>query len=113
MVFRLKRVGIRAWWGRNPAANLAIATGAPGPDVLDVDQHGPAGNGYPAWHRLTRAGLARGAFAVIATPGGGLHAYFPGTTQPSARLPRHHIDLRAAGGYALAPPRPSAAGLTS
>ena len=34
-----------------PAWNLAIATGTPGPDVLDVDQHGPAGNGYPALRR--------------------------------------------------------------
>jgi hypothetical protein len=95
---------IRAWWQRNPAANLAIATGAPGPDVLDVDQHGPAGNGYPAWSCLRQAGLVTGAFAIIATPSGGLHAYFTGTTQRTARLPRHHLDLRAAGGCVLAPP---------
>src|SRR5579859_4487703 len=31
---------IRWWWDRQPAANVAIATGAPGPDVLDVDKHG-------------------------------------------------------------------------
>ena len=37
---------ITAWFGRGPDWNLAIATGAPGPDVLDVDQHGPAGNGF-------------------------------------------------------------------
>ena len=40
---------ITAWFTRHPDRNLAIATGAPGPDVLDVDQHGPAGNGYPAF----------------------------------------------------------------
>ena len=34
--------------GASPTANLAIATGQPGPDVLDVDQHGPAGNGFAA-----------------------------------------------------------------
>ena len=28
---------IRAWWRRWPDANVAIATGEPGPDVLDVD----------------------------------------------------------------------------
>jgi hypothetical protein len=28
---------IRAWWARNPGRNVAIATGAPGPDVLDVE----------------------------------------------------------------------------
>jgi hypothetical protein len=95
---------IRAWWRRQPAANLAIATGAPGPDVLDIDDHGPAGNGYPAFRQLAAAGLLHGTFALISTPGGGLHAYLPGTNQPSARLPRHHVDLRAAGGYILAPP---------
>ena len=48
---------ITAWFTRNPPWNLAIATGAPGPDVLDVDDHGPAGNGYPAFRRLNDAGL--------------------------------------------------------
>ena len=50
----------------SPAArdwNLAIATGAPGPDVLDVDQHGPAGNGYAAFAKLHHAGLLDGASA--------------------------------------------------
>ena len=48
---------ITAWFTRNPHWNLAIATGAPGPDVLDIDQHGPAGNGYAAFTTLTKAGL--------------------------------------------------------
>ena len=48
---------ITAWFTRHPDRNLAIATGAPGPDVLDVDQHGPDGNGFPAFARLRRAGL--------------------------------------------------------
>src|ERR1035441_5091066 len=30
---------IADWWRRNPGRNVAIATGAPGPDVLDVDVH--------------------------------------------------------------------------
>ena len=46
---------ISAWFARRPGLNLAIATGAPGPDVLDVDQHGPAGNGYAAFNRLRRS----------------------------------------------------------
>ena len=40
----------------------------------------------------------------MATPNGGLHAYFSGSTQPSGRLPRHHLDFKATGGYVLAPP---------
>jgi hypothetical protein len=95
---------IRSWWDRQQDANVAIATGLPGPDVLDVDQHGLAGNGFTACHRLAAAGLLNGVSAVVVTPGGGLHLYFAGSRQPSGRLPRQHLDFRATGGYVLAPP---------
>ena len=95
---------IRAWWDRRPDANVAIATGWPGPDVLDVDCHGADGDGFTAYRRLAVAGLVRGVTAMMATPGGGLHAYFTGTSQPSGRLPGQHLDLKAVGGYVLAPP---------
>ena len=78
--------------------------GQPGPDVLDVDQHGPAGNGFAAFNQLKRAGLIDGAAALVATPSGGLHAYFAGSDQHSGKLPRHHLDFRAQGGYIVAPP---------
>ena len=48
---------IAAWWKSGPDRNVAIATGAPGPDVVDVDQHGEAGNGFAAWNQVKRAGL--------------------------------------------------------
>ena len=95
---------IKAWWNRQPTANITIATGQAGPDVLDIDQHGKAGNGFAAYRRLSTARLLEGAGAVVATPGGGLHLYLPGSRQASGRLPRHHLDFRAAGGYVLAPP---------
>ena len=95
---------ITAWFTRHPGRNLAIATGAPGPDVLDVDQHGPDGTGFPAYARLRRAGLLTGASAYVRTPSGGLHAYFTGTRQRNGHLPDHHLDFRSAGGYILAPP---------
>lgn len=95
---------IHAWFGRRPDANLAIATGAPGPDVLDVDQHGQAGNGFAALNQLCRAGLMARSAAVVRTPGGGLHVYFAGSSQRNGHLPRHHLDFRARGGYVLAPP---------
>ena len=95
---------VTSWFTRHPGWNLAVATGAPGPDVLDVDQHGPAGNGYPALARLRNAGLLDGATAYVATPSGGLHAYFTGTRQHNGHLPAHHIDFRSAGGYVLIPP---------
>ena len=95
---------ITDWFGRDSGWNLAIATGTPGPDVLDVDQHGHAGNGFAALARLRRAGLLDGAAAYVHTPSGGLHAYFTGTAQRNGHLPAHHLDFRAAGGYILAPP---------
>ena len=95
---------ITAWFTGHPGRNLAIATGAPGPDVLDIDVHGPAATGYPALARLRRAGLTDGAAAWIRTPSGGLHVYFTGTAQRSGHLPGCHLDFRAAGGYILAPP---------
>jgi hypothetical protein len=95
---------ITRWFARHPDWNLAVATGAPGPDVLDVDQHGPAGNGFGAFNRLRRARLLDGASAYVRTPSGGLHAYFTGSGQRNGHLPAHHIDFRSTGGYILTPP---------
>jgi hypothetical protein len=95
---------IRRWWHLQPAANLAIATGAPGPDVLDIDQRGASGSGFAAFNQLKRAGQLEGATALVATPSRGLHAYFAGSGQPSGSLPGHHLDFKARGGYILAPP---------
>jgi hypothetical protein len=94
---------IRAWWARCADLNVAIATGAPGPDVLDVDVH-QDGAGWPAFDRLKRAGMLAGARALVRTPSGGLHVHFAGTGQDCGRLPRHHLNFKAAGGYVLAPP---------
>lgn len=95
---------ITAWFGGVNDWNLAVATGAPGPDVLDVDQHGRAGNGFAALARLRAAGLLDGAAAYVRTPSGGLHAYFAGSRQRNGHLPAHHLDFRSAGGYVLVPP---------
>jgi hypothetical protein len=89
--------------GRVRAANVSVATGAPGPDVLDVDVK-PDGDGWAAFNRLKRAGLLAGAKALVRTPSGGLHSYYGGSGQRNGKLPRHHIDFRSAGGYVLAPP---------
>lgn len=95
---------ISQWFGRHPERNLAVATGAPGPDVLDIDQRGPAGNGFPALARLRNAGLLEGAAARVRTPSGGLHVYFTGSNQRSGHLAACHVDFLAVGGYVLVPP---------
>ena len=94
---------IREWWPASSRRNVAIATGAPGPDVLDVDVK-PDGSGFAAFNRLQAAGLLTGARALVRTPSGGLHAYYAGSGQPSGRLVRDFLDFKAAGGYVLAPP---------
>jgi hypothetical protein len=94
---------IRGWWRRWPDANVAIATGAPGPDVLDVDVK-PAGSGYEALKKLQRRGLLTGATRLVRTRSGGLHVYYTGTSQGCHGLPRQHLDFKATGGYVLAPP---------
>jgi hypothetical protein len=93
---------ITAWWTAVPSRNVAIATGAPGPDVLDVDVR-PAGSGYPALDRLKSAGLLQGSIAAVVTPSGGMHLYYYGTGQASGRLPECYLDFKATGGYVLAP----------
>jgi hypothetical protein len=95
---------ISKWFTRHPDRNLAVATGAPGPDVLDIDDRGPAGSGFPALTRLRKAGLLDGAAARIRTPNGGAHVYFAGSRQRSGHLPASHIDFLADGGYILIPP---------
>jgi|HubBroStandDraft_3_1064219.scaffolds.fasta_scaffold20295_3 hypothetical protein len=98
---------IDRWWRRAPEANVGIATGTPGPDVVDIDLHGER-SGYSAWNEAKRAGLVDGPGAVIRTPSGGMHAYFAGTDQRSAKIAGRALDFRAQGGYVVAPPSVSA-----
>jgi hypothetical protein len=94
---------IREWWGRHPERGVAIATGTPGPDVLDVDVK-PEGSGFAALNELKRAGLVSGYHAIVRTPGRGFHLYYQGTDQGNGRLPRAFLDFRSRGGYVVAPP---------
>lgn len=97
---------IADWWSRNPGRNVAIATGAPGPDVVDIDNHGERGNGFAALNQIKREGLVDHPRAIVRTPSGGAHLYFAGSERPQGNgsLARHHIDFRGAGGYVVAPP---------
>lgn len=94
---------IARWWASRPYANIGIACGAPGPDVVDVDCKDDA-PGIATMRRLQRAGLLAGACRLVATPSGGWHVYFRGSHQGNGRLPRHGVDFRSAGGYVVAPP---------
>jgi hypothetical protein len=97
---------IYRWWTSMPRASIGIATGTPGPDVLDVDVHGR--NGYAPLRQARQAGLIPTPIRVVRTPSGGAHLYFPGTSQRTGALPRRGLDFRAAGGCVIAPPSWSA-----
>ena len=98
---------VEAWWRRWPSANIGIPTGtASGVDVVDVDRK-PDGNGFDALDRARRAGLVEGWVAVVRTPSGGAHFYYPadpGRRQPSWQAATARIDFRGTGGYIIAPP---------
>src|SRR6185437_14834061 len=98
------RAQIREWFAGHPDRNLAVATGAPGPDVLDVDLLGREADDYHGLWHLREAELLNGATAAIDTPNGGLHLYFQGSRQRSDALPGWHMNLIAKGGYGLVPP---------
>ncbi|SJN11185.1 hypothetical protein FM113_11235 [Leucobacter sp. 7(1)] len=98
---------VEEWWSRWPAANIGIPTGAAsGVEVVDVDVH-QAGTGFPAFRDAHREGHATGWAALVRTPSGGLHAYYPsdpGRVQSSWQAVRAHVDFRGDGGYIIAPP---------
>ncbi len=98
---------IHSWWSRWPNANIGIPTGAvSGVEVIDVDV-ATTGTGFPAFRTAHREGLAAGWAALVRTPSGGLHAYYPADTtksQSSWQATKAHIDFRGAGGYIIAPP---------
>ncbi len=93
---------IRAWWTKHPTANVAIATGPEsGLVVIDVDsRHG----GAQSVEELETLLPER---SVECITGGGCHLYFRHPDGVDIRnragvLPG--IDVRAAGGYVIAPP---------
>lgn len=92
---------IEAWWRRHPSANVAIAT--EGLLVVDVDG---ADNRWLQGQPERLNELATGAVSI--TPRGGRHFIFRQPTGASLRCQASrlapHVDVRADGGYILAPP---------
>jgi len=95
---------IMNWWASNPNLNVAIATGYPGPDVVDFDVKNDKADGENSYHKLNTVHLLGGSFAIMITPSGGAHVYFAGTEQHNGALAKVGVDFRSKGGYVLAPP---------
>ena len=105
-VASLDPVQIRTWWKVWPAALVAIPTGAvSGFDVLDVDVK----NGQPGLASLAKLVETHGPLPttlVAETRSGGFHYYFKHVegARNSASKIAPGIDVRADGGYVIAPP---------
>ena len=95
---------IRKWWSKWPDANVAVATGQDRDLVVfDVDQ-------VPGGHSSLESVLQRLGnlpdHPIARTGGGGNHRLFkhPGGRVASRQAVADGIDVRADGGYIIAPP---------
>jgi hypothetical protein len=99
---------IREWWEKYPDANIGIACGASGLAVVDVDVKNGA-PGMQTWLALLpRIGAGNDNTPTVQTPTGGLHYYFylpqGGQIAQGTNKLGPGVDVKAAGGYVLAPP---------
>jgi bifunctional DNA primase/polymerase-like protein/primase-like protein len=100
---------VREWWQRWPDAGIAIATGdASGVLVLDVDGE----TGADSLNELERRHGQLPETVRAETGGGGVHFYFQhaeGARNSAGQL-GDGLDIRAEGGYVVAPPSPHPSG---
>lgn len=95
---------IKRWWKAHGDSALGLPTGIIW-DVLDVDIK----NGIDGRIHLTKLqeqGLLNGVKRVVYTPSGGLHLYFKARAGLTNKAKNNSLglDVRARGGYVLAPP---------
>jgi hypothetical protein len=100
---------VRQWWGRWPDANVGIATGAKsGLIILDVDPRHGGDETLAEWVRV-HGELPN--TVEVCTGGGGRHIYFAhlrGHVRSLGLAPG--VDVKADGGYVVAPPSLHASG---
>lgn len=93
-----------AWWRENPGANVGVATGAvSGLVVLDID---PRNGGDASLRELEERHGRLPDTPQVLTGGDGRHFFFmaPKGTSVASRKVADGIDLKADGGYVIAPP---------
>jgi len=101
---------VRRWFDRQSAPMIGLVTGqVSGLVVVDADEP----DGHDSLHSLEREHGPLPLTASVKTPSGGQHYYFawPGEAVPcSAGRLGPGLDVRADGGYVIAPPSRNAAG---
>ena len=95
---------VRDWWERHPDHLVGVPTD--GLVVLDLDVD-PDRDTWSWWQALADDhGWPITENLVVATPSGGVHVYFAAgdvRVRCSAGKVAPHVDVRAAGGYIIAP----------
>ncbi len=100
----VEKAQVFAAWTRAPNANVAVVTGAvSGLIVLDVD---PRNGGNESLLELERLNGELPTTPVVRTGGDGRHYYFaaPSGSRIKSRKVTDGLDLKADGGYVIAPP---------
>lgn len=90
---------IRAWWKRNPQANIGLPTGIAF-DVIDVD----VPLGPPSYASMISHNEVPDVHGQVATSSGGLHLYIEPTGEGNLVGFTPGVDYRGVGGYVVAPP---------
>lgn len=101
-------VQVRAWWSATPDANIGIATGSAsgGLVVIDVDVDAAKGKDGIAMLKAWQDEHGSLPPTLTATTGrGGLHLYYRSMdTRKNTTNGEKSVDIRAEGGYVVAPP---------
>ena len=99
---------VKTWWKRWPAANIGLPTGqVSGFVVLDID---PEHGGEESLRQLEKEHNKLPDTPISLTGGGGQHllfaypAHIDGQGMPNRVALREGLDVRADGGYIVAPP---------
>jgi hypothetical protein len=93
---------IRGWWEQWPEANIGIATGG-GLAVLDIDPRNGGDETYEAYI-YNSSGMEPKPGAEVLTGGEGRHLYFENGPEIRCAVLGPGLDLKATGGYVIAPP---------
>lgn len=90
------------WWRRHPHDNPAVACGPSGLVVVDLDRR-PGVDGLHSFRQLCCAHETEWPDTFQVTTPHGRHLYFTGHAASSTGRHGPGVDVKAAGGYVLAP----------
>lgn len=93
------REQIIEWWTKLPEAAIGISCGASGLVVVDIDTK----EGRKGFDNFMSLNVSKDGALQSLTPSGGMHIIYSGMLHSHANI-KAGIDLRASGGYIVAPP---------